>query len=140
MARSDVVEALRGIPLFAAVPEKQLQRLGDAMRARTIAAGEEVVVEGSGGVGFFVIESGEASVSQSGEQVATLGSGDTFGEMALIDRGPRSATVRATTELSCHGMTAWEFRPLVTENPEIAWSLLETLVARVREAEARAAG
>ena len=139
MVRSDVVEALRGIPLFAAVPEKQLQRLGGAMRARTIAAGEEVVVEGSGGVGFFVIESGEASVSQSGEQIAALGPGDTFGEMALIDRGPRSATVRATTELNCHGMTAWEFRPLVEENPEIAWSLLETLVARVREAEARAA-
>lgn len=58
--------------------------------------------------------------------------------MALIDRGLRSATVRATSELSCRGMTAWEFRPLVEENPEIAWSLLETLVARLRQAEARA--
>jgi CRP-like cAMP-binding protein len=137
MAGSDVLEALRSIPLFAAMPDKQLGRLGEAMRERTIAAGEEVVVEGSGGVGFFVIEAGEASVSRGGEEIRTLGPGDSFGEMALIDRGPRSATVTARSELSCRGMTAWEFKPLVAENPEIAWSLLENLVMRLREAESR---
>lgn len=73
MARSDVVETLRTIPLFTGLADKQLQRLGEAMRTRTIPAGEEVVVEGSGGVGFFVIESGNASVSQAGEQIASLG-------------------------------------------------------------------
>jgi CRP/FNR family cyclic AMP-dependent transcriptional regulator len=137
MAGSKVVEALRAVPLFASLPEKQLERLGGAMRERTVAAGEEIVVEGSGGgVGFFVIESGEAAVIKGGEQIRTLGPGDSFGEMALIDRGQRSATVRASSELTCRGMTAWEFRPLVEEHPEIAWSLLETLVARLRQAEA----
>ena len=60
--------------------------------------------------------------------------------MSLIDRKPRSATVRATSDMVCRGMTAWEFRPLTEENPALAWSLLETLVARVRDTEARSAG
>jgi CRP/FNR family transcriptional regulator len=70
--------------------------------------------------------------------VGTLGPGDYFGEIALIDNGPRSATIVATTDLRCRGMTAWEFRPFVQEHPEMAWHLLESLVARLREAEERA--
>ncbi len=140
MADSDVVEALRATSLFAALEDRELGRLAGAMRERAVAAGEEIVVEGTGGVGFFVIESGVASVSQGGEEIGTLGPGDGFGEMSLIDRKPRSATVRATSDMVCRGMTAWEFRPLVEENPALAWSLLETLVARVRDIEARSAG
>ena len=93
-AMAEVVDTLRAIPLFANVPDKQLKRLAAAMQERTVAAGEELTVEGRSGVGFFVIESGEASVSQGGEEIRTLGPGDSFGEMAVIDSGPRSATVR----------------------------------------------
>ena len=139
-AMAEVVDTLRAIPLFANVPDKQLKRLAAAMQERTVAAGEELTVEGRSGVGFFVIESGEASVSQGGEEIRTLGPGDSFGEMAVIDSGPRSATVRATTDLRCRGLTPWEFRPLVNSNPEIGWALLETLVARLRDAESRASG
>ena len=139
-AMTDVVDTLRAIPLFANVPDKQLKRLAAAMQERTVAAGEELTVEGRSGVGFFVIESGEASVSQSGEEIRTLGPGDSFGEMAVIDSGRRSATVRATTDMRCRGLTPWEFRPLVNSNPEIGWALLETLVARLRDAESRASG
>ncbi len=140
MADADVVNTLRHVPLFAGLSDKQLSRLADAMREREVAQGEELTVEGGGGVGFFVIESGEAVVTVGGEEVRTLGPGDSFGEMAVIDRGLRSATMTAATPMRCRGITSWGFKPLVEANPEMAWSLLETLVARLREAESRTPG
>lgn len=137
MAGSDLIERLRGIPLFSRLSDKQLKRLGAAMRERHVAPGAEITVEGRGGPGFFVIESGEASVLVGGTEVNRLGPGDSFGEMSVIDGGPRSATVRAATDLRCHGLTSWEFKPLVDANPEIAWALLETLTERLRRAESR---
>jgi len=137
VSESETVAALRSVPLFASLPDKQLTRLANAMRERTVEAGEELTVEGGGGVGFFVIEDGEAVVSVGGDEVRTLGPGDSFGEMAVIDAGPRSATVTAKSAMRCRGITSWGFKPLVESNPEMAWSLLETLVARLRESEAR---
>jgi len=137
VSESETVAALRSVPLFASLPDKQLKRLANAMRERTVEAGEELTVEGGGGVGFFVIEDGEAVVSVGGDEVRTLGPGDSFGEMAVIDAGPRSATVTAKSAMRCRGITSWGFKPLVESNPEMAWSLLETLVARLRESEAR---
>ena len=69
--------------------------------------------------------------------LATLGPGDYFGEMALIDDGARSADIVADTELRCYCMTAWSFRPFVRNHPDLAWALLEAMVGRVREAQAR---
>ena len=137
MAGSDMVESLRRVSLFSKLSDKHLTQLANAASERTVQAGEEVVVEGRGGTGFFVIESGEAAVIQGGEEIRKLGPGDSFGEMALVDRGPRSATVRAVSELRCQGLTAWQFKPLVESHPEIAWALLETLVARLRDVEQR---
>src|SRR4051812_37525301 len=117
---ADVVEALGAIPLFSGFSDKQLKRLAAAMRDRTVDAGQELTVEGRGGTGFFVIEYGDAVVLQGGHETARLGPGDAFGEMALIDSGPRSATVRAESEMRCHGLTPWEFKPLVNAHPEIA--------------------
>ena len=77
---------------------------------------------------------GDASRS-GGDEVATLGAGDHFGEIALIDEGARSATVTATTDLVCHGLTYWEFRPLVQENGAIGWKLLQTMARMLRAAE-----
>jgi len=134
---ADVAETLSRIPLFAGVKGRDLGRLAKVMSERTFAEGEAITTEGQSGVGFFVIEHGNATVSLKGEILRTLGPGDHIGEIALIDEGPRSATVTATTDLGCRGMAAWEFRSFVQEHPEVAWELLQVLAARFREAEAR---
>ncbi|MDQ1540826.1 MAG: family transcriptional regulator, cyclic receptor protein [Actinomycetota bacterium] len=130
-------KSLSQVPLFSGVKPKQLRKLSQGMAERSFAEGDAIATEGKSGVGFFVIEHGNATVSVKGEIVRTLGPGDYFGEIALIDSGPRSASVVATTDLRCRGLTAWEFRPFVQAHPEVAWPLLETLVARLREAEKR---
>jgi CRP-like cAMP-binding protein len=137
MGESNLTSRLRSVPLFSRVDEKELRRIAKSFRSRSFAAGDEIAVEGRDGVGFFVIESGVARVSVGGKDVRTLGEGDHFGEIALIDSGPRSATVTAETDVACQGITAWAFRPLVESNAALAWPLLETLVARLREAERR---
>ena len=138
MEERELAEALAQVPLFAAVPPKELSRLARSFGEQNFEAGREIVVEGRpGGVGFFVIESGAAAVTRGGQEIRQLGPGDWFGEMALIDRGPRSATVTARSDLRCHAMTPFSFRPVVEAHGEIAWSMLEELVGRLREAEAR---
>lgn len=135
---ADIPEMLNKVPLFAKVKRRDLGRLAKVMSERTFAEGEAITTEGQSGVGFFVIEHGNATVSLKGEILRTLGPGDHIGEIALIDEGPRSATVTATTDLSCRGMAAWEFRSFVQEHPEVAWQLLQTLASRFRETQARA--
>ena len=134
---ADVAETLNRVPLFKGVSDRDLRRLAKVMSERTFRAGESIMTEGQSGVGFFVIEDGSATVSLRGETLRTLGPGDYVGEIALIDEGPRSATVVADTDTRCRGMAAWEFRSFVREHPEVAWALLQTLAARFREAEAR---
>jgi CRP/FNR family transcriptional regulator, cyclic AMP receptor protein len=130
-----VEETLSRVPLFSGMKEKDLKRLGKRMQERSFSEGDAVTTQGETGLGFFVIEDGNATVSRNGEIVRNLGPGDFFGEVALIDEGPRSATVVATTDLRCRGMTAWEFKPFVEEHPEVAWALLQTMVGRLRAAE-----
>jgi CRP/FNR family transcriptional regulator len=86
---------------------------------------------------FFVVESGEASVEVHGEQVGTLGPGSAFGEIALIDRRPRTASVTAVTELVTFGLPVFVFRPFVEARPNVAWKLLEAMADRVQAAESR---
>ena len=128
------VEALRNVPLFAELDEKDLEQLARQLHERRFPEGAEVTNEGSTGAGFFVILEGNADVSVGGEHRATLGPGDHFGEIALIDDGTRSASIVAATDLLCYGMTPWEFRPFVEEYPQVAWALLKTLARRYREA------
>jgi CRP/FNR family transcriptional regulator len=134
---ADVTDALARVPLFSGVGKKDLEQLARRLSERTFAAGDAVAQEGRSGVGFFVIEDGTAKVEVGGEEVRQLGPGDYLGEIALIDEGPRSATVTATSDLRCRGMAAWEFRSFVQEHPEVAWPLLQTMAGRLREAEAR---
>lgn len=131
------MELLRQVPLFADFDKGDLERLARSFKERTFEAGHTVAEEGRGGAGFFVIESGEASVSVRGEERAKLGAGDYFGEIALIDDGARSATITADSELHCYGLASWEFRPLVESSASIAWQLLETLAKRLRAAQQR---
>ena len=131
------IELLQRVPLFADLDRRELQTLARSFRERVFRPGDTVAEEGTGGVGFFVIADGDATVSVRGEERAELHSGDYFGEVALIDEGSRTATVTAKTELRCYGLRSWEFRPLVERNASSAWKLLRTLAKRLRAAEQR---
>jgi CRP-like cAMP-binding protein len=129
------VELIQKVPLFADLDRRELQDLAGWFKERSFSAGDEIVTEGRGGIGFFVIENGEASVSVHGDERGSLGPGDYFGEVALIDEGARSATITAKSNLRTYGLTSWEFRPLVENNASIAWKLLQTMAKRLRAAE-----
>ena len=118
---------LKRVPLFSDLDDKELGRIASSMKQRTFEAGDQVTTEGQGGVGFFVIEDGEAVVSVGGDERRRLGPGDYFGEVALLNQSVRTATIRAETELRCYGLTSWEFRPLVETHGSIAWKLLQVM-------------
>lgn len=130
-------EILAKVPLFSMLPKKELAMLAREAHDRTFPAGTVLTEEKELGVTFGVIAEGQAVVSVHGRAVRSLGPGDYFGEMALIDHSYVSATITAETELRVLLFTAWVFRPFALEHPEAAWALLEMMVQRVREAEAR---
>jgi CRP/FNR family cyclic AMP-dependent transcriptional regulator len=129
------VDALARVPLFGELDRRDLEKVARLFKKRRFTQGETVVREGSGGAAFFMIESGEATVSVGGNERTTLTPGDYFGEIALIDEGARSATITASTDLDCYGLTYWDFCPLVQENGVIGWQLLQSMVKKLRAAE-----
>ena len=126
------VEMLKKVPLFAGLDARELGQISSSMRERRFAAGETVTQEGAGGAGFFVVESGSADVSVDGAPRGTIGPGDYFGEIALLTGSDRTATITATSDLLCYGMTPWDFRPLVESNSAIAWKLLTAMAEKLR--------
>jgi Pyruvate phosphate dikinase, AMP/ATP-binding domain/Cyclic nucleotide-binding domain len=129
-------DALKPVALFSELDDDERAEVAGLFKARHFTAGEVVIREGTGGAAFFLIEAGEAAVSVGGEERRVLGPGDSFGEIALVDDGPRSATVTARTDLECQGITFWDFRPLVEGNGRIGWKLLQSMVRKLRDAEA----
>jgi CRP/FNR family cyclic AMP-dependent transcriptional regulator len=129
------IEAVRRVPLFAELDRHELEQVARLFKERRFAEGETVIREASGGAAFFLIDSGEAKVSIGGEDRVTLGPGDYFGEIALIDEGTRTATVTAVSALVCYGLTLWEFRPLVEGSGPIGWKLLQSMAKKLRAAE-----
>ena len=123
---------LKRVPLFAGLDDRELNEIASSMRERRFKAGDTVTQEGAGGVGFFVVQEGEAEVSIGGESKGTVGPGDYFGEIALINESPRTATLTARTDMLCYGMTPWDFRPLVESNSTIAWKLLTAMAEKMK--------
>ena len=132
MPQSDRVALLKQVPLFADLDRRDLEQVAESLKERTFGAGETVATEGERGVGFFIIQEGEARVTIAGDERRRLGPGDYFGEIALIAETDRTATVSAETELRCLGMTFWDFRPLVESNGKIAWKLLQALAKQMQ--------
>jgi len=123
---------LKKVPLFAGLDDKELQEIARSMRERRFKAGDTVTQEGAGGVGFFVVEEGQADVNVGGESKGSVGPGDYFGEIALINESPRTATLTARTDMLCYGMTPWDFRQFVETNTTIAWKLLTAMAEKMR--------
>ena len=128
------VDLLHRVPLFAELKPKELQKLSTSFKERTFSEGEDIAEEGelSGGGRFFAI------VSVHGEERGRRGPGDYFGDVAMIDRGERTATIHAATDLKCYSLAFWDFRPLVESDARIAWPLLQTMAKRLRAAESEA--
>ena len=130
------VEALRRVPFFEDLTPEDLDRIARVGERRSFAPGEEMVAKASVGDGLFVILSGTASV-QAGGKTHALGPGAFFGEMALLGRRPRSATVTASEPVEAMVLEATYFRPFLIKNPSVAVTILEGVVERLREVQER---
>src|SRR3954469_5964746 len=133
------LEVLRRVPLLSTVDDGELAELAGRFTERLYDCGAPVVSRGKSGEGFFIIAEGEATVGAGGSKTTRLGKHDFFGEVALIDGGRRSADITAETDMRCWGISRREFRAFVKQHPEVAWALLEVLVARLRATESAAA-
>jgi CRP-like cAMP-binding protein len=130
-------DLLRQVPLFSSLDDSDLESLAEEFNERRFVAGDKIALEGEGGLMFFVVESGEATVAVHGEPVGKLGPGASFGEVALIDRRARTATVTAASDLKTYALPVFVFRPFVEARPQVAWKLLEAMADRLEAAESR---
>jgi CRP-like cAMP-binding protein len=130
-------ELIRGIAIFASLDDRSVERLAGEFIERRFEPGQPIASEGEGGLNFFVVDDGEAKVFVHGDEVGTLKRGDSFGEIALVDKSARTATVTATTPLRAYALPVWSFRPFAQEHPDVSWALLELLAERLRTAEGR---
>lgn len=124
---------LRDIPLFSGLSADELLPVGEIASEATLASGEVVFEEGDPGERFYVITSGRVDVLRQGRTLATLGPGDCFGEMALLDGTTRSATVRALDDCTVLVMTRSDFLDLLELYPGIARAIAAVLIARLRD-------
>lgn len=136
---ADNTEFLKHVALFQDLDRKSLEAISNAAVEQTYEVGQEIVRQGDTGVGVFIIKKGrvEAVQDRSGHQhkLAELKTGDVFGEMALLDEFPRSATVRAIEPTTCLGIQRWHFKGILESHPQIALALLPVLTRRLRNAE-----
>jgi CRP/FNR family transcriptional regulator, cyclic AMP receptor protein len=130
-------DLIRSIPIFADLDEGSVKQLASDFIEREFEAGQPIATEGEGGLNFFVVESGSADVTVGGQAVGSLGPGASFGEVALVDKSARSATVTATSTLRAYALPVWSFRSFAESRPSVTWKLLELLAERLRSAEHR---
>lgn len=136
MAGSDATSMIASVPFFGGLDEKKRRAIASEGKELSYKAGDTMVDEGTTGVGFYLILDGRAEVRKGGRVLATLGKGQFFGEMSLIDELPRSADVVAVAPTKCWALTSWAFTGLVRTNPDVALLMLKELVRRLRAAQA----
>ena len=134
-ADPEIVQALGKTDLFAGLSKKHLASIASQARLVHHQPGKDITEQGGGAAGFHLIKEGTASVKVSGHERPSLGPGDYFGEISMIDGKPRSATVHADTDMTTISIPSWSFHPILEEEPEVARILLKVLCARLRAAE-----
>ena len=133
------IALLKGVPMFGDLSQAELSAVWASFKVVEHKAGETVLAEGRGGSGFHMIVTGEAKVSRKRTKVV-LRPGQFFGELSMIDEGPRSASVTAETDLETAMIDRFEFKLLIEHNPKIAWKLIVHLSTRLREEQSAADG
>jgi CRP-like cAMP-binding protein len=133
------IRFLARVPLFHGLKERQLGRLGSRFVTRDYKAGQDIVTQGKGGAGLFVLVSGAAEairVRADGSKavVNTFGPTDFFGELALLDDEPRTASVVATEDTQCLVLSQWEFFGALREDAEMSIEILQEVARRFRRA------
>lgn len=134
MPGEDVRESVRSVPLFREFSDRELGDVMQVAKRVDYPAGATVATEGERGLGFHLILDGSAEVTVRGEGRGVLGQGDYFGEISLLDGGPRTATVTTTTPVRTLSIVSWDFGPLLDRHPQMARKLLVGLCAIIREA------
>lgn len=134
-AAEKYLEQLRRVPLFHGISDAGLGSIARQLSERSYETGTQIVKQGEVGVGFYLIDEGKVDVEQSGRVLTTLGPGDFFGELALMEDVPRTANVVAKAPTRCLQLVRWHFRAILKENPDIAIRILETAVRRLRRHE-----
>ncbi len=128
-------DQLRNVWIFSRLEKADLARMAKVVVPRTYSAGDNIVEEGGQAVAFYVIIKGKVEIKKGGESLNTLGAGDSFGEMSLLDGLPRATTVVAQEETECLVMTRWDFNAELQTNPTIALAMLPILSRRIRKLE-----
>lgn len=136
MDNKQVIALLKKTPVFAKTSEKSLESMIKSAVEKTVSSGDKVVQEGQGGVGFYLILEGKAEVIKEGKKLAELEAGNFFGELGVIDGEPRTADVVAVTETKCWILSQWAMKSIIANHPEVALSMLEELVRRLRATDA----
>lgn len=135
MAKENPIDMLSSVDLFSSLTKKELGKIHSTCKEVHFPAGHAIVSEGESGVGFHMILEGKASVTIGGQVRANLDPGDYFGEIAIIDSGPRSASVTADTDVTTLALASWDFMPVLTENFDLTKKILIELCRRLRAAE-----
>ncbi len=129
------VRLLGGVLLFSACSRGELGRIASLVEEVEVPAGKVLAREGDPGWEFFVVAEGQAKATKRGRRIASFGRGSFFGEMSLLDEGPRSATVTAETDMQLLVLDSRSFSALVAENPSVSRKLLRGMAERLRDAE-----
>lgn len=138
VTKKEARERLAAVPLFEGLSRRELDVFATVTKRVEHPAGAEIMSEGADGVGFHLILDGKVAVRRGNRTIATLTQGEFFGEMALFDDGPRSATIIAETPVSTLIVTSWDFKSLVKHNPKVTWKLLSHLARRLRAEQSAA--
>jgi CRP/FNR family transcriptional regulator, cyclic AMP receptor protein len=133
-------DQLAAVPLFEGLPRKQLRRISSLMTRIDRPTGQVLITEGQTGCEFFIVLEGEVEVRQGDRLVATRRAGEYVGEIALLDRRPRTATVVATTPVSVEVLSQREFVSLLAQAPELSEHILATMAQRLADLETSGAG
>ena len=135
--QDEKIDRLAQVPLFSACTKKELRELAKITTDASAATGQVLCTENESGNECYIVVDGQATVTIGGQHVATIGGGGFFGEMALLDGGPRIATVTAATDMELLVLSRREFLELIDQVPSVTRRLLEGLGARLRDADLR---